>query len=195
MAREMGKVQRTIRALVSKEFAAKERIQQPVAPLGWESTLRWGLVGTCLTFGLFGVGLIMPIVAFGIISLALSWMFLALTLLVVFRDVETRPRAILTIVILISAGYGIAQLVRLQPSKPTITEIAEFAATRVMAINPGRQPNLKNYTGAAFWIENGFAATCSAAVYDPPSPPHSPWFCLLLQGSAGRFAYSAEVSW
>src|ERR1017187_973913 len=116
MAREMGQVQRTIKALLSKEFAdAEKRLHQPAAPLGWESSLRWGLVGTCLTFSLFGVGLIMPPLVIGIMSLALAWIFLVFTLMVVLRDLGPRAQVILTVTASLLAGWGMVQIVRHSP--------------------------------------------------------------------------------
>jgi hypothetical protein len=111
MARGMGKLQRTIKALVSKEFAITERHLGAEAPLRWESTLLWGLVSLCFACVLFGIGIMMPTVAIGITSLALGWIFLVLTLLVALRDVEIRRRIVFTIAIPILAGCGIVYFV------------------------------------------------------------------------------------
>jgi hypothetical protein len=123
MARGMGKVQKTIKALVSKEFAATESILRQGRPLGWESTLRWGLVGTCLTLALFGIGLLMPTLAAAITALALAWVLLLLTLLVALRDVGIRKRVVLTATIPLVAGCGLFQIVRHPPQSEILVAI------------------------------------------------------------------------
>jgi hypothetical protein len=123
VARGTGTVQRTIKALVFKEFAATEARLRSGAPLGWESTLRWGLFGTCLTLALFGIGLLMPTAAMGVISLVLAWVFLVLTLLVGLRDVGIGGRVTLTATIPLLAGFGLVQIVRHPPQSEILAAI------------------------------------------------------------------------
>lgn len=86
MARSMGKVQRTIKALVSKRFAAEIRAAQGHK---WhDSHILWGLFGTCVALALLAVGILMPTVWIAFFALVAAWAFWVLTLLVAFRDFD-----------------------------------------------------------------------------------------------------------
>jgi hypothetical protein len=120
----MPSLQKTIRSLVSKEFAAKEAlIRKGNPPLGWESSLRWGLAGTFLTFALFGVGLLMPTAPIGVVCLVFAWVFLVLTLLVALRDVGTYKRATMTILLSLVVGCFFLRVIRNPPRNEVLIAI------------------------------------------------------------------------
>ena len=115
MARELGRVQRTIKALVSREFAAAECRRRPNLPSKWESTLRWGLIDTCLTFVLFGIGILQPTIVIGISSLVLGWSLSIFTLLVVLRDRNAFGKSVITISVSVLSAIALTHVSRHPP--------------------------------------------------------------------------------
>jgi hypothetical protein len=65
----------------------------------------------------------MPILAIGIISLVLAWLFLVFTLLVVLRDLGPRRQITLTIAASALAGWGIIQVVHYPPQSELLSAI------------------------------------------------------------------------
>jgi hypothetical protein len=87
----MGKVQRTLKALISKQFAAELKAAQ--APHKWHDThMGWGLSGASLALVLSGVGFIVPTIIAGRILLAAGGAIWFLALMVMFRDAAPRAR-------------------------------------------------------------------------------------------------------
>jgi hypothetical protein len=69
MARGIGKIQKTIKALISKQFAAELRAAAPEPHKWHDSHIFWGLFGTCLAFALLAVGILVPTVGIALFSL------------------------------------------------------------------------------------------------------------------------------
>ncbi len=84
MARSLAGLQKTIKALVSKEYAAREHMHHQ---LPWhESHLAWGLIGAALALLLFAAGVLVPVALVARLSLVLCWIFATLAAFVFLRD-------------------------------------------------------------------------------------------------------------
>ena len=121
MARGMGKVQKTLKALVSKQFAAELKAMQE--PSKWhDSHMLWGLFGAFLAFSLLAAGILMPTVWIAIFALAAAWIFWVLTLLVAFRDFHNvSSRIAATILLSLLAGIVLIGVARYRESPADIT--------------------------------------------------------------------------
>jgi hypothetical protein len=89
MARGMGRVQKTLKALVSKQFAAELKAAQE--PHKWHDThYGWGLIGAALALILGAVGIIVPTVIAARVLLAGGGVLWILAMFVMFRDAKSR---------------------------------------------------------------------------------------------------------
>jgi len=120
VARGMGKVQKTIKSLISKQFAAE--LKAAHEPRKWhDSHILWGLFGTCLAFALLAVGILVPTVRIAVFSLVAAWVFWVLTLLVAFRDFnKLSVRIVVTLLLAGLAGVVLIQVARYRESPPDL---------------------------------------------------------------------------
>ncbi len=111
----MGKVQKTIKALISKRFAAElQAVRAGEEPPRWhDSHILWAFFGACLAFAVLAVGILVPTVWIAVFSLAVAWVFWVLTLLVAFRDFNnTSSRVVATLLLSALAAVVLICVVR-----------------------------------------------------------------------------------
>jgi hypothetical protein len=107
----MGKVQRTIKALISKQFASE--LKTASEPHQWHDThMGWGLAGASLALVLFAVGVIVPTVIAARVALAVSGVLWVMAMLVMFRDSTSIKRATWTLILSVPMASGLMYLWR-----------------------------------------------------------------------------------
>ncbi len=128
MARGMGKVQKTVKALISKQFAAE--LKAVHEPHKWhDSQLGWGLLSAVLALFLFAVGRIVPTLIAARIALAGAGVLWFFTLLVLLRDARVVTRWVLTMVLFVPVAIGLFQFGRYHdPPSDIMTSLGRIEA-------------------------------------------------------------------
>lgn len=127
MARGMGKVQKTIKALVSKRFAAELRASKE--PHQWHDThMGWGLAGASLALILGAVAVIVPTVIAARIMLTTGGVLWFLAMLVMCRDAKARLTR--SVIFSVPLMIGVAYLWRYHDPPPDL--VASLARIEAM---------------------------------------------------------------
>jgi hypothetical protein len=120
MAQSRAGLQKTIKALISKRFAAELKASNE--PNQWhDSHILWGLFGAFLAFALLAVGILMPTVWIALFALVVAWIFWVLSLTVAFRDFHnTSARVIATALLSVMAGIVLIGVAKYRESPADI---------------------------------------------------------------------------
>src|SRR5262245_19742975 len=121
MARGMGKVQRTIKALFSKEAAILEsRLSKPL-PASQDNRV-WGLFGCFISFLSLAIGLLVPTLIVARIALFVAWISFVVAILLLSRDWNIKIRGCVVGLLSIGVGIGLLWLGRYQPQAEVLHE-------------------------------------------------------------------------